>query len=155
MRSYYTFTDKLITNSGGGVNLIIPQNCYEFQMNRRQHCQLRELGQNEKDFNFVHLMGLGFDQFEYMARIASNEVEVLDSAKLQSVTLNTCMQCHSNRGLFSVNSYTRLLSFSESPQQRPANLSPFDFNREINNTIDWKQRQFDWGLLQGLWSQEN
>jgi hypothetical protein len=155
MRSYYTFTDKLITNSGGGVNLIIPQNCYEFQMNRRQHCQLRELGQNEKDFNFVHLMGMGFDQFEYMARIASNEVEVLDSAKLQSVTLNTCMQCHSNRGLFSVNSYTRLLSFSESPQQRPANLSPFDFNREINNTIDWKQRQFDWGLLQGLWSQEN
>ena len=155
MRRYYTFTDQLMTNSGGGVNLIFPQNCYEFQMNRRQHCQLRELGQNEKDFNFVHFMGKGIDQFEYTSRNASNEVEVLDSAKLQSVTLNTCMQCHSNRGLFSVNSYTRFLSFfSESPQ-RPANLTPLDFNREIENTIFWKQRQFDWGLLQGLWNRED
>jgi hypothetical protein len=154
MRRYYTFTDQLITNSGGGVNLIIPQNCYEFQMNRRQNCQLRELGQNEKGFNFVHFMGMGFDQFEYTSRNASNEVEVLDSAKLKSVTLNTCMQCHSGPRLFSVNSYTRFLSFSESPQ-RPANLTPLDFHREVLATIDWKQRQFDWGLLQGLWNQEN
>ena len=155
MRRYYTFTDQLITNSGGGVNLIIPQNCYEFQMNRRQNCQLRELGQNEKGFNFVHFMGMGFDQLEYTSRNASNKVEVVDSAKLQSVTLNTCMECHSSRGVFSVNSYTRFLSFfSESPQ-RPANLTPLDFNREIENTIFWKQRQFDWGLLQGLWNREN
>ncbi|MFZ0828938.1 MAG: hypothetical protein WAO02_16095 [Verrucomicrobiia bacterium] len=155
MRRYYTFTDQLITNSGGGVNLIIPQNCYEFQMNRRRNCELRELGQHEKGFNFVHFMGMGFDQFEYTSRNASNKVEVLDSAKLQSVTLNTCMQCHSGPGLFSVNSYTRSLSFfSESPQ-RPANLTPLDFNREIESTIYWKQRQFDWGLLQGIWRQEN
>jgi len=154
MRRYYTFTDQLITNSGGGVNLIFPQNCYEFQMNRRQNCGLREIGQNEQGFNFVHFMGKGIDQFEYTSRNASNEVKVLDSAKLQSVTLHTCMECHSSRGIFSVNSYTRFLSFSESPQ-RPANLMPLDFNREIMNTIYWKQRQFDWGLLQGLWRQEN
>ncbi len=155
MRRYYTFTNRMITNSGGGVNSITPQNCYEFQMNRRQNCELREFGQNEKDFNFVHFMGMGFDQFEYTSRNASNEVEVLDSAKLQSVTLNTCMQCHSAPGLFSVNSYTRFLSFfSESPQ-RPANLTPLDSNREIENTISWKQRQFDWGLLQGLWDRGN
>jgi len=155
MRRYYTFTNRMITNSGGGVNSITPQYCYEFQMNRRQNCELREFGQNEKDFNFVHFMGMGFDQFEYTSRNASNEVEVLDSAKLQSVTLNTCMQCHSAPGLFSVNSYTRFLSFfSESPQ-RPANLTPLDSNREIENTISWKQRQFDWGLLQGLWDRGN
>jgi hypothetical protein len=124
-------------------------------MNRRQNCELRELGQYEKGFNFVHFMGMGFDQFEYTSRNASNEVEVLDSAKLQSVTLNTCMQCHPGPGLFSVNSYTRFLSFfSESPQ-RPANLMPLDSHREILETIDWKQRQFDWGLLQGLWNQGN
>ncbi|MGD0744130.1 MAG: hypothetical protein ABSA45_03150 [Verrucomicrobiota bacterium] len=155
MRCYYTFTDRLITNSGGGVNSITPQNNYEFQMNRRQNCRLREIGQNEKGFNFVHFMGMGIDQFEYTSRNASNEVEVLDSAGLKSVTLNTCMQCHSAPGLFSVNSYTRFLSFfSESPQ-RPANLTPLDFNREIESTISWKQRQFDWGLLQGLWNREN
>ncbi|HXR04340.1 MAG TPA: hypothetical protein VN836_06485 [Verrucomicrobiae bacterium] len=155
MRRYYTFTDQLITNSGGGVNLVIPQNRYEFQMNRRQHCQLRELGQNEKDFNFVHFMGMGFDQFQYIARNASNEVEALDSARLQSVTLDTCTQCHSGPGIFSVNSYTRSLSFfSESPQ-RPANLMPLDFQREVESTMFWKERQFDWGLLQGLWMQKN
>jgi hypothetical protein len=155
MRRYYTFTDQLMTNSGGGVNLIFPQNCYEFQINRRRNCELREIGQNEKDFNFVHFMGMGLDQFQFTSRNASNEVEVLDSARLQSVTLNTCMQCHSASGLFSVNSYTRFLSFfSESPQ-RPANLTPLDFHLEIMNTIYWKQRQFDWGLLQGLWRQEN
>jgi hypothetical protein len=154
MRRYYTFTDQLITNSGGGVNLIFPQNCYEFQMNRRQNCQLRELGLHEKDFNFVHFMGMGTDQFEQTIRNTNNEVEVLDSARLQSVTLNTCMQCHSGPGLFSVNSYTRFLSFSESPE-RPAKLMPLDFNREVRETVSWKQRQFDWGLLQGLWMRQN
>ena len=153
MRRYYTFTDQLITNSGGGVNLIIPQNRYEFQMNRRQNGELRELGPHEKDFNFVHFMGKGIDQFEYTFRNASNEVEVLDSARLQSITLDTCMICHQGPGIFSVNSYTRSLSFfSESPQ-RPANLVPLDFQREVLETIGWKQRQFDWGLLQGLWDQ--
>ena len=155
MRRYYTSTEQLITNSGGGVNLIIPQNRYEFQMNRRQDCELWELGQNEKDFNFVHFMGKGFDQFQYVSRNASNEVEIIDSARLQSVTLDTCRQCHTGPGIFSVNSYTRALSFfSESPQ-RPANLMPLDFNREVESTIFWKQRQFDWGLLQGLWMQKN
>ena len=160
MRHYYGFGDPTIemeTNMNGFVVpvSIPPIHFYEFQMNRRQNCELRELGLHEKDFNFVHFMGMGFDQFEYTSRNASNEVEILDSAKLRSVTLNTCTQCHSGPGLYSVNSYTRALSFfSESPQ-RPANLTPLDFNREIENTIFWKQRQFDWGLLQGLWSQEN
>lgn len=155
MRRYYTFTDQLITNSGGGVNLIIPQNCYEFQMNRRQNCQLRELGQKEKGFNFVHFMGMGIDQFEYEFKDASGKLQKYDSSDLQSVTLDTCRQCHGGPGIFSVNSYTRFLSFfSESPQ-RPASLTALDFNREIENTINWKQRQFDWGLLQGLWNREN
>ena len=159
MRRYYGFGDptfEMVTNLDGSVDSIRvpPIHFYEFQMNCRQSCQLRELGQNEKDFNFVHFMGMGFDQFEYTSRNASNEVEVLDSAKLQSVTLNTCMQCHPGPVLFSVNSYTRFLSFSESPE-RPAKLMPLDFNREIQNTIDWKQRQFDWGLLQGLWNPSN
>jgi hypothetical protein len=157
MRRYYGFgkpTIVMATNFNGIVVPvgIPPINFYEFQMNRRQNCALRELGLHEKDFNFVHFMGMGFDQFQYASRNASNEVEVLDSARLQSVTLNTCMQCHNGPGIFSVNSYTRFLSFSESSSQRPANLTPLGFNREIGNTIYWKQRQYDWGLLQGIWN---
>ncbi len=160
MRRYYGFgepTVEMVTNMNGAVVPVgnPPIHFFEFQMKRRQNGMLREPGQHEKDFNFVHFMGMGFDQFEYTSRNASNEVEVLDSARLQSVTLNTCVQCHRGPGIFSVNSYTRFLSFfSESPQ-RPANLKPLDFNLEIQNTIGWKQRQFDWGLLQGLWNQEN
>jgi hypothetical protein len=151
-------TFEIVTNMNGSLDSArIPLvRFYEFQMNRRQNCQLRELGQSENDFNFVHFMGMGFDPFQYTSRNASNEVEVLDSASLQTVTLDTCTQCHRGPGLFSVNSYTRFLSFfSETPQQSPANLTPLDFHREVLETIDWKQRQFDWGLLQGLWMQEN
>jgi len=149
-------TFEMVTNKDGSLDSdrIPPARFYEFQMNRRQNCELRELGQNERAFNFVHFLGKGIDQFEYSSRNPTNEQQIADSAKLQSVTLHTCMECHSSRGIFSVNSYTRFLSFSESPQ-RPANLMPLDFNREIMNTIYWKQRQFDWGLLQGLWRQEN
>ena len=160
MRRYYAFTRPttvIVTNRNGFVTpvSIPPINYFEFQMNRRQNCELREIGKDENGFNFVHFQGMGIDQFEYTSRNASNEVEVLDSAKLQSVTLRTCIECHSARGIFSVNSYTRSLSFSESSAQSPANLTPLDFNRETMNTIYWKQRQFDWGLLQGLWNQEN
>jgi hypothetical protein len=54
---------------------------------------------------------------------------------------------------FPRDSYTRFLSILESPH-RPANLTPLDFSREIMNTIFWKQRQFDGGLLQGFWDQD-
>ena len=42
---------------------IPPINNYEFQMNRLQNCELREIGQNEKGFNFVHFHGIGIDPF--------------------------------------------------------------------------------------------
>jgi hypothetical protein len=60
------------------------------------------------------------------------------------------MQCHSAKGIFSVNSYTRSLSFSMS-SQRPANLFEDKSDRDTAEAVSWKQRQFDWGLLQGLW----
>ena len=154
IRRYYAFTRPtimMVTNRNGYVVPvpIPPINNYEFQMNRPQNCELREIGQNEKGFNFVHFHGMGIDPFESSFRNAADIQQSPDSSKLQSVTLHTCMECHSREGIFSVNSYTRFLSFSES-SQRPANLTPVDFNREIMNTIFWKQRQFDWGLLQGL-----
>jgi len=159
MRRYYAFTRPtilMVTNSNGYVVpvSIPPINFYEFQMNRRHNYELRELGKEEKGFNFVHFRGMGSDQFEHTFKNSDGEHQTPDSAKLQSVTLHTCMECHSGPGIFSVNSYTRFLSFSEA-SQRPANLTPLDFNREIENTIFWKQRQFDWGLLQGLWNRRN
>jgi hypothetical protein len=157
LRRFYAFTLptwQKVTNSNGYPVMIpiLPVNFYEFQMNRRQDCALRELGQEERGFNFVHFRGMGFDQVEYTFKNDDGERQTPDSSKLQSVTLRTCTECHSATGIFSVNSYTR--SFSES-SQRSANLMPLDFNRELMNTTYWKQRQYDWGLLQGIWNQKD
>jgi hypothetical protein len=56
------------------------------------------------------------------------------------------------RGVFSVLSYTGFLS--PSPSERPANLAPVELARQATATVYWKQRRYDWGLLQGLWLQE-
>jgi hypothetical protein len=133
---------------------VLPQKLSEFQMNRRQNCELRAIGTNENGFSFVHFMGMGIDVFESSRRNSAHEPPASDSATLQSVTLKTCVDCHSAPGIFSVNSYTRFLSFSPT-SQRPADLTPLDIKRETTETIYWKQRQFDWGLLQGLWNRDN
>jgi len=159
MRRYFAFTPPtvlIVTNSNGFVVPvpIPPQNVYEFQMNRRQNGALREIGKDERDFNSVHFMGMGIDLFESSFRNSANDQQSRDSTRLQSVTLHTCLECHSPPGIFSVNSYTRSLSIPSS-LQRPAGLTPRDIKREATDAIIWKQQQFDWGLLQGLWRQEN
>jgi hypothetical protein len=126
------------------------QNFYEFQFDRRDAGRLRESGQKERGFTFVHFMGKGIDILEADTRSEPGRQSQETSGRLQSVILGTCMQCHSDRGIFSVNSYTRSLSFSMS-SQRPANLFEDKTDRDTAEAISWKQRQFDWGLLQGLW----
>ncbi len=130
----------------------VVQQFLEFELDKRRDGALRTIGQNEKAFSFVHFMSKGIDLFEPSFRNTSNDQQPRDSAALQDVHLKTCYTCHFAGGIFSVNSYTRFLSFSTSPE-RPANLTPFDFGQETMGTIAWKQRQFDWGLLLGLWSQ--
>jgi hypothetical protein len=119
---------------------------FEYELNQRQNGALRAIGHDEKDFSFVHFMGQGIDLFE--------EKSEDDSAALQNVELKTCIECHSPRGIFSVSSYTRSFP-APAVSQLPADLTPLDPNHEIKGTIDWKQSQSDWRLLQGLWNQEN
>ena len=69
-------------------------------------------------------------------------------SRLQPVVLETCRQCHSSRGIFSVNSYTRFLSASA---RGPASFSEDTAGNDQAEALYWKQRQYDWGLLQGLW----
>ncbi len=123
------------------------QQVFEFEMDRRQNGALRAIGKDEKGFVFVHFMGKGIDLFE--PRDRSNEP--VDSEKFQAVQLKTCYTCHSDRGIFSVNSYTRSLS---PPSEKPAALTPLSTGREAELAVHWKQRQFDWGLLQGLWDRQ-
>lgn len=127
------------------------QQFFEFEMDRRKNAALRAIGKDEKGFVFVHFMGKGIDPFESAMRNRVNATKPFDSESFQHRQLQTCMQCHSQRGIFSVNSYTRFLTPSS---EKPAAIAHFDTERESTQAIHWKQRQFDWGLLQGLWDNQ-
>jgi hypothetical protein len=62
--------------------------------------------------------------------------------------LSTCARCHSQDGIFSVNSYTRLLSLDRTLNPQLLPTDNFDYQRTL--TEEWKKRQFNWGLLRGL-----
>ena len=125
-----------------------PQKFYEFQMDRQQKCALREVAKDEKDFLFVHFMGLGIDPFEWK----SDDSQVPDSSTFKSTVLESCRTCHSAPGIYSVNAYVGLF---HTHSIEPSQLFNSDANREMDATINWKREQYSWGLLQGLWHQSN
>ncbi|MGH8252390.1 MAG: hypothetical protein ACREVI_17145 [Steroidobacteraceae bacterium] len=68
-----------------------------------------------------------------------------------SVVLSTCARCHSANGIFSVNTYTRVMGPKTiNPQLLPAD----DADYQGLATLHWKKQQFDWGLLRGLLERE-
>ncbi|MGH7954122.1 MAG: hypothetical protein ACREFE_19690 [Limisphaerales bacterium] len=140
----------LVTNRYGGVsgNFIPPQKFYEFQMNRRQNGELREVAKDEKDFLFVHFMGMGFDLFEWK----SDDRSTPDSSTFKNTVLESCSSCHMGPGIYSVNCYAGIFRprLIEPPQ-----LYNLDTTREIDAAMNWKREQFNWGLLKGLWNQAN
>lgn len=63
------------------------------------------------------------------------------------VVLSTCVRCHTGNGIFSVNTYTRMLGPKTiNPQLLPADSADY----QGRATMEWKTKQFDWGLLSGL-----
>jgi hypothetical protein len=116
----------------------------EFEMDRRHEAILRGVSPDEKDFQFVHFRSMGADAFESMNDSAATQ----NLPSLRSKTLDTCTQCHSAPGLLSVESYSRNLS---TPSWQSPDFSPSTLPLQIAYASSWKERQFDWGLLQGLW----
>jgi hypothetical protein len=69
------------------------------------------------------------------------------------LVLSTCSRCHFGSGIFSVNSYTGFISPSvlrDAPQLPAATSDDYQFAA----TVDWKKRQYDWGLLRGILERE-
>lgn len=143
----------LVTNNSGGISseFLPPQKFYEFRMNRRQNTELREIAKDEKDFVNVHFFSMGLDPFEWKP----NEPQVPDSSTFKGTILESCRTCHFAPGIYSVNVYAGLFAGLFHPRTNPPKLYNIEVNREMDASINWKREQYSWGLLQGLWHQEN
>jgi hypothetical protein len=124
------------------------QRFFEFDLDHRHAGALRAIGRNERGFALVHFMGMGIDPFEKSDR----NKEPPDSTKIESVPLENCFQCHGGAGIGSVQSYTRALSFFPfgGISRTFGTLTDSEMNEELEWTLLWKYRQYDWGLWQGL-----
>ena len=92
----------------------------------------------------------------------SNVERTPNPATARHATLATCYQCHASAGILSVLSFNRenvstqtvqrLQATTELPPEMPRSYTPPpNAQQETESTVQWKYRQFDWGLLRGLW----
>jgi hypothetical protein len=134
------------------------QQMFEFDMDRRHEGALKALTVGDVDFQFVHFMSQGGDPFELLSR---NETTP-NPTSVRRAALATCYECHTPAGILSVASFNRerfaaqtvqrLQATTELPPQIAQTYTPPPNEQlEIEGTVLWKYRQFDWGLLQGLW----
>jgi hypothetical protein len=64
------------------------------------------------------------------------------------VSLEACASCHFRPGVHSILSRGGGFAIRENSELLPS----WDSNYEADGTKWWKRRQFNWGLLQGLWN---
>ena len=135
------------------------QQMFEFDMDRLHKGVLKALALGEDDFLFVHFKSMGGDPFELPA---NNAERTPNPSSVRRATLTTCYQCHSSAGILSVASFNRENFSSQTvrrlqatadlpPEVARSYIPPPNEQQEIEDTVLWKYRQFDWGLLQGLW----
>jgi hypothetical protein len=140
--SVQTRTYSSIPETDGNFDVLRnAQAVAEFQMDRKHGFALRAVEEGEREFQFVHFRSMGVDPFEHMN--VSQWVSSRDRVRGQ--TLKTCMMCHLARGILSVNTYSNF-------GYAASKLDASTVERETSATLRWKSRQFDWGLLNGLWA---
>jgi hypothetical protein len=154
LRTYLGFGGPdyvMVTNKDGSVfsETIPPQRFNEFRMSRDGHATLVSVAQDERGFTSNnHFFSFGIDPFEYHRQGETNVV-----TEIRAVILGTCYQCHSTPGIYSVNSFTRI--FSGGLPATATQLTESDLKSEEEMSVFWKEREFEWGFLQGLWNQGN
>lgn len=136
IRVYHTISSGMDQTSGEDL---AAQDFYEFRLSRRklfagESGGLRPLGREESFFRVFSAHGI--DSFE------RNLEHTLDRRRLPE--LKSCVSCHAEPGIHSVLSYAR--SFGPLPKLMESRSAS-----EANLTSSWKRRQYEWGLLEGLW----
>ena len=120
------------------------QKGFEFRLSRRKLFAgeaggLRPVLSGEKDFEIFRSHGI--DWFEGSSR------ESLE--RFQFSVLEQCAVCHIAPGIHSVLSYS-VQRFQPASLQ-PIPLTETQIANEEDSTTSWKRRQYEWGLLKGLW----
>jgi hypothetical protein len=162
LRRYDAIATLRVTRPGTSASGSPPvQQMLEFDLDRRHQGALKALSLGDADFQFVHFMSQGGDPFE----LPSNQgAHAPDPTSARSAALATCYECHTAAGILSVASFNRerfsrqtvqRLQATEPPSQiAPPYTPPSNTQSETEDTVLWKYRQFDWGLLQGLWRRQ-
>jgi hypothetical protein len=133
------------------------QRMFEFDMDKLHGGALKALAPDAADFQFVHFMSQGGDVFEL-----GDGTHVPNPTSTRRPGLTTCYQCHAAAGILSVNSFnsaafsTQTVKRLQATPELPPGIAgsytpPANAEEEVQSTVLWKYRQFDWGLLQGLW----
>ena len=139
-----------VTNVDGRVysQTIPPQRFNEFQMTRPS-AKMISLGQKEKGFIKTPFSN-GLDPFEFSGFGSERSSSVMNDPP---IALQSCFQCHSQPGIYSVNSFTRVFSLGTSSET--TEMVESDGSRDEEGLFSSKEMRADWGLLQGLWMQNN
>ena len=95
----------------------------------------------------------GFDPFTGPVATAATFTKDPDSRR---VTLERCDSCHQGAGVYSFLSRQRIIGVPGRymPQQglgRTEPEKPVERSEDTADAIRWKQRQYDWGLFEGIW----
>lgn len=105
--------------------------------------RLRAITKDEKEFHLFRSHGI--DPFE-------NKQEPDMPQRYRVKRLNTCMGCHGISGTHPVMILSFRFSFAM-VGDRPG-LIESTAEQESNTILWWKQRRYDWGLLNGLWEKK-
>jgi hypothetical protein len=141
VESIQTRTYASVPAVGSTFELAAGQLPAQFQLDRQHAPALRAIAPGEQDFHAVHFRSMGVDPFE-RSDLAAWARE--GDFSIRRETLKTCRTCHQSPGILSVNTYA---SFGQSAYWLKSSTP----ERETDASLNWKTRQFDWGLLQGLW----
>jgi hypothetical protein len=119
------------------------QSFFEFDLRRGDLFEgktggLRLVGEEELAYKSLQFITGWSDPFEMLKDEHHSHIMTVMSG---------CRSCHSDSGIYSVNSYTRRCS-----ERQKANLGlwPTLMEEEQQKVITWKQNQYDWGLFRGL-----
>jgi hypothetical protein len=120
-----------------------PQHFDEFRMSRDMHASLYHLAADQKDF-VSNYFPAGFEPFEWLP---PDQINLDQRIRI----LAECSGCHSDPGIYSVNSFTSFLSGTPLPQTTQLAEDGSDY--EATQITSWKNTQSNWRLLQSLWIQ--